>query len=83
MIAFDLTDGPQRGAVVYLCHDEGCDIHGKTLGIDFEDFITKWSRIGCVGPEGSWFELFSANDEIQPNGELAVAWRAWLDDPDA
>lgn len=83
LIAFDMSEGPHHGSVVYLCHDEYCEIHGKRLGDDFADFIAKWSRIGCVGPEGWEIEKFYADDQIQVDGERAAAWRAWLGDPDA
>ena len=59
MIGLDLTVGPGRGQVVYLCHDDACSVHGRVLGADFVDIITRWSRIGCVGPEGCYLELFA------------------------
>ena len=79
MIGIDLADGPARGQVVYLCHDDYCDLHGKALGTDFVDFITRWSRIGCVGPEGSFLELFFEDGEFAPATSATVqAWRSWL-----
>ena len=52
MIAIDLAEGAGHGQVVYLCHDDACRIHGQVLGADFEDFVTRWSRIGMRRPRG-------------------------------
>lgn len=48
MLALDIAQQPSP--VVYLSHDDGQG-HGYILGKDFEDFIEKWSQLGCVGAE--------------------------------
>lgn len=79
MIGVDLADGARHGQVVYLCHDDACSVHGRVLGADFVDFITRWSRIGCVGPEGWHLELFFEDGEFAAADSSTVqAWRQWL-----
>jgi hypothetical protein len=78
-IAFDLAPGPRRGRVVYLCHDDFCAVHGEVLGQDFVDFMTRWSRIGCVGPEGWLLEAFVDDGAFaEPDSPAVRAWRRWL-----
>jgi hypothetical protein len=79
MIGVDLSDGAAQGQVVYLCHDDACGVHGRVLGTDFVDFITRWSRIGCVGPEGWYLDLFFEDGEFAAADSSVVrAWRSWL-----
>jgi hypothetical protein len=81
MIAFDLAP-ESHGQVVYLCHDDACSvIHGKALGSDFVDFMTRWSRVGCVGPEGWFLELFwdeTACEFAAADSPIVNEWRSWL-----
>jgi hypothetical protein len=76
------TGEENNGQVVYLCHDEYCSLHGKVLGCDFADFITRWSRIGCVGPEGWMLQLFYEKDEFAAaDSQVVQDWRGWLGMP--
>src|SRR5688572_26436323 len=75
VLAFDL--GPaSRGAVVYLSHDDG-EGHGCRLGSDFEDFITRWSELGCPGAEDwQWLPFVKEpQGPIDPDGIRAAQWR--------
>ena len=38
------------GQVKYLSHDDP-EAMGVVLGSDFEAFMTRWSALGCIGPE--------------------------------
>lgn len=71
--------GERKGAVIYLSHDDG-EGHGVLLGSDFEDFVDRMSRIGCVGSEDwQWLPFTSSRDSgIEPNSPCAVQWRKWF-----
>lgn len=83
-IAFDLAPG-SNDAVVYLSHDDG-EGHGYLLGHDFVDFVTRWSLLGCPGPENWTIMPFlpSPTSGLDPYSEDAQQWRQWLGmEPDA
>lgn len=66
--------------VIYLSHD-GHEFHGKKLANSFTDFISKWSELGCPGPE-CWILTHFYNyemNEIDPNVSRALKWRKWLE----
>jgi len=74
MLALDLSQRPSP--VVYLSHDDGRG-HGYVLGRDFEDFIEKWSQLGCPGAE-DWQMIPFTHDGVSgldPDCENAHAWR--------
>lgn len=79
MIAIDILPGAGCGQIVYLCHDDACDLHGQALGSDFVDFVTRWSRVGCVGPDGPSLGVFSeAGVFAAPDSQTVLDWRSWL-----
>jgi hypothetical protein len=41
---------PGREPVVFLSHDGG-EGHGDWLGRDFEDYVDRLGRLGCIGAE--------------------------------
>lgn len=82
-IAFDLLRGDGESfPLVYLSHD-GSSNHGMRLADSFVEFITTWSRVGCVRPEDWKLEKFhdkSAN-KLVTDGELGDQFRASVNDP--
>lgn len=77
LLVFD----PERaGAVVYLSHDGDTDVHGLVLGADFQDFITRWTRLAFPGPEGWAWKPFhsSASGKLDPGSTVAGEWRSLL-----
>lgn len=79
VIAFDMKDYPQKAPVIYLSHDDG-DYHGYYLGDDFIDFISKWSSLGCPGPEGWQVSPFINDTEMGINLRCknAIMWKMIL-----
>jgi hypothetical protein len=79
MIAFDTSAGLTACPVIYLSHDDG-ELHGCRLGTDFVDFVTRWSSLGCPGPEDWQIEPFydHANECIDDAGEAVARWKEWL-----
>jgi hypothetical protein len=74
MLALDLSKNPSP--VVYLSHDDE-EMHGYILGMDFEDFIDKWSQLGCPGTE-DWQMIPFIHDSVSgldPDCQNANAWR--------
>jgi hypothetical protein len=80
LIAFDTSVTGNEYPVVFLSHD-GSDFHGKRLGYNFIDFITRWSNIGCFGPEDWQFEPFydPLENILLLEGEKVSSWKKWLD----
>lgn len=78
-IAFDTTTPGNEYPVVYLSHDDG-NLHGKRLGYNFVDFITRWSNIGCFGPEDWQLEPFYDSKEniLLMEGYKVENWKKWL-----
>lgn len=79
LIAFDTAADTGEFPVVYLSHDSG-DFHGKRLGHNFIDFITRWSNIGCFGPEDWQLEPFHNGEEniLELEGDKVNGWKNWL-----
>lgn len=77
-IAFDMSNPPEA-PVVYLSHDGG-EGHGYLLGHSFQDFIDRWSILGCPGNEDWQMMPFmsSATSGLDPYGEVAQRWRKWF-----
>lgn len=75
LIAIDL----KTEAVVYLDHSGDIEGgHGVVLAPSFPAFVTRFTNIGCSGPD--WFILkhvYSA-DGIDDGAPAAVAFRRWL-----
>lgn len=70
------ADEPQ--SVVYLSHDDG-EGHGHKLGADFQDFLLRWSRLGCVGAEDwQWLPFESPGGYLDPDSDAAKSFRSLL-----
>jgi len=66
--------------VIFFDH-EGGPMHGKILGKDLNDFLTRWSIMGFFGIEDWQFEVmynFEANQLRPLDDELVVGWIQWL-----
>jgi hypothetical protein len=78
-IAFDVSQGDEHCPVIYLDH-EGDEFGGSRLGLNFIDFITRWSNLGCPNP----ISLFRAHDAHQnllmDSGEVFENCKRWLND---
>jgi hypothetical protein len=74
ILAIDSAQGDD-GPVVYADHDGG-DFHGARLGLNFIDFIDRWSKLGCVGAEDWQMKPFVSDAAVlDPEGEAAHKWR--------
>jgi hypothetical protein len=81
LLAFDLSGGTARCPVVYLSHEGDTDVHGLRLGLDFTDFMTRWSNLGCPGPEFYLVEPFydRRQRQLRNSGPVVDRWKAWID----
>lgn len=75
-LAVDVST-PGREPVVYLSHDGNENSHCYALGDDFDDFLTRWTGVGCPGPESWIIEPFTHDftKPLDPDCENAVLWR--------
>lgn len=75
----DLITFDKLGQVIYLSHDDG-SLHGERLASDFKEFITLWSRIGCVGPDSEDLRIFydCENKRLTNKGDKFDYWIEWL-----
>ncbi|MBP89732.1 MAG: SMI1/KNR4 family protein [Planctomycetaceae bacterium] len=78
VIAFDLKGGDDP-PVVYLSHEDG-ECHGYRLGDNFIDFVDRWTRIGCPGPEDWQMSPFLASPQsgFGTDSTNASEWRKWF-----
>jgi cell wall assembly regulator SMI1 len=78
MVAIDLAT-PGCEPVVFLSHD-GSEQHGYWLGRDFEDYVDRLSRLGCVGAEDWQWAPFVEDERsgLLVDGDMADRWRAWF-----
>lgn len=78
LIAIDLREAG-RAPVVTLSHDED-RILDEQLGADFQDFLTRWSALGCPAPEPWLLKPFMAAGKgpLDPDGANARLWRETL-----
>jgi hypothetical protein len=76
-LAVDQKKAQADGPVVYLSHD-GAAEHGAILGSSFGDFLDRWTRLACVGPESWALKPFLKRTGLDPEGPNAVKWRSWL-----
>ncbi len=77
-LAIDLARLGQE-PVVYLVHDDD-DMQGAKMGQNFQDFLVRWSSLGCPGPEWWQWALFTENEQsyIDPNCANALLWKKTL-----
>jgi hypothetical protein len=78
MLGIDLAT-PGSEPVVFLSYD-GSEQHGYRLGRDFEDYVDRLSRLGCVGAEDWQWAPFVADEHsgLLPDGPPAARWRGWF-----
>jgi hypothetical protein len=78
MLGIDLA-APGAEPVVFLSHDDS-EQHGYWLGRDFEDYVDRLSRLGCVGAEDWQWAMFTEDDRsgLVAEGALADRWRGWF-----
>ena len=71
---------PRVGVRTPVLSHDGSDFHGKRLGYNFIDFITRWSNVGCFGPEDWQFEPFhnGAENVLELEGDKVNNWKKWL-----
>jgi len=76
-LAIDVA--PQSApSVVYLSHDDG-EGHGRQLGSDFQDFLLRWSQLGCVGAEDwQWLPFAPDGGGLDPDCAPARLFRRRL-----
>ena len=81
MIAFDVTAGHSDCPVVYLSHDDG-ELHGCRLGTSFVDFMSRWSNLGCPGPEDWQMAPFYDWERriLMDSGEVVENWKRWINE---
>ena len=68
---------PGHEPVVYLNHEGEEDCDGYALGADFDDFLARWTGVGCPGTE-EWIMAPFTHDftkPLDPDCENAVLWR--------
>lgn len=65
--------------VVYLSHDDG-EGHGFRLGADFEDYVDRSCRLGCVGTEDwQWIHFTTGSESfLLPDSENGKSWQRWF-----
>ncbi len=75
----DLVAISVDGSVVYLSHDDG-EGHGYRLGTSVEDFLDRWTSLGCPGPEDwQWLPFTTGRESLlDPRGASAARWKAWF-----
>lgn len=78
-IAFDMSQGMENCPIVYLSHENGSN-HGRRLADNFVEFITRWSNIGCPGPEDWQMEPFLEGTQggLLASGEVVEQWKHLL-----
>jgi SMI1 / KNR4 family (SUKH-1) len=73
-------NAPDGQPVVFLSHDGSGD-NGQTLAESFEDFLLRWSAIGCVGGQDGWalnYFITESQGGLDSTGETAVRFRQLL-----
>jgi hypothetical protein len=78
-IAFDVSHGITNCPVVYLDHEWG-SFNGARLGLNFVDFMTRWSNLGCPGVESWKMKPFydPAQNLLMSSGEVVENWKRWV-----
>ena len=80
LIAFDKREGGRNCPVVYLSHDNDEGFHDRRLGVNFVDFMTRWTNLGCPGPDYGGMLPFYSNrlKLLNSEGRLVKRWRRGL-----
>jgi cell wall assembly regulator SMI1 len=76
-LAIDVQRGVGDGPVIYLAKN-GSEADGALLGGSFADFMDRWTRLACVGPDYAYSKYFLTEEGLDPAGSNALAWRALL-----
>lgn len=79
-IAFRITEGQKTHPVVYMSHESDSEYHRKQLGANFVDFLTRWTNLGCPGPDFPYFQPFydKRSKQLRHAGRAVDAWKKWL-----
>ncbi len=77
-LAIDIAQ-PGDEPVVYIEHENDA-MQGYRLASDFQDFLGRWSALGCPGPEWWQWEPFTGGDRgfLDPDGANARLWKRTL-----
>lgn len=79
LFAFDVSNGETNCPVVYISAFAS-EFNGRRFGLNFPDFITRWSALGCPGPSLDHFLPFY--DEkvrlLMIDGPTVDGWRKWV-----
>ena len=75
-IAID-TESADNGRVVYLCHD-AMDEPIQWLGSGFEDFMNRWTALGCI--DDCIWDRFVGSDRnyVDLSSRNAIDWCDWF-----
>jgi hypothetical protein len=77
LLAFDLAHESQNCPVVYLDHEWG-RYDGCRLGLNFVDFVSRWSRLGCPAPSSLRRFYDPDRNLLMDSGDLVANWKQWL-----
>lgn len=74
MVALDLrTDG----RAIWMDHEDSAPPHGARLGRDFVDFMDRFTRIGCLGPELHQIRPLVGSRGIRKSGPSVARYLKW------
>ena len=77
LLAIDLSV-PGREPIVYVEHQDD-EMQGYRIAEDFQDFLIRWSALGCPGPEWWQWQYFAGDDGlIDPDCANARLWKRAL-----
>lgn len=79
IIAIDISQ-QHKQPVVYLSHEGDDTIHGYWLGRDFEDYVDRLTKLGCVGAEDWQLAPFVSGPRsfLDTEGANAKLWLDWF-----
>ncbi len=77
LLAIDLS-APGQEPVVYVEHQDD-EMQGYRIAEDFQDFLTRWSALGCPGPEWwQWLHFVGEDGRLDPECANARLWKRAL-----
>jgi hypothetical protein len=76
-LAFDVAHGNRNCPVVYMDHEWGRP-DGWRLGLDFIDFISRWSNLGCPAPSSLRRFYDAERNLLLDSGQFVENWKRWL-----